>query len=154
MKLLTKDCILESHNGILTGLREKICMLEIIFQVHDMKGVSHPSSPPQWEHTQILCVFVFITWNGSFCWAKDSHLAADCFCLFNTAIKNGHSSYEDWAIKHSKPSGGVFLFILHRWQFGTCKDIKSFKDLANISRFCQAFFSRPGNLLASSFLAV
>lgn len=136
-----------------TGLRKKICILEIIYQVHDMKGVSHPSCPPQWEHTQIVCVCLYyMKWKFL---PRQRQSSTNWLVLsFYNGIKTGHGSYEYWAIKYSKPSGGIFLFILHCWQYRICKEIKYFKDLTNIPRFLSSFLSQSLKSVGCVLMAI
>lgn len=92
-----------------TGLSKKICILEIIYQVHDMKGASHPFFPPQWEHIQIVYVCLYyIKWN--FLSSQRQSSANRLVLPFNNSIKNGHSCYEYQAIKHKQTFWRCFSF--------------------------------------------
>lgn len=148
LKWLTKDCILESHNGTLpwTGLRKRTMHLRNNVASACHGRVPHPCVPPQWAHVQMVGSSL---WNRRFRWAGQSS-AADCPCL--SQQQKGWMApvvHGCWAIKHSTPSGGVFLFLLHSWQFRPCKEIKYFKDLTNFPRFCEVFFPSLWNLSAS-----
>lgn len=150
LKWLTKDCILESHNGTLpwTGLRKRTMHLR-----NNVSSACHERGPSSLCPSPVSTCsdggFVFILWNRRFCWAGQSS-ATDCPCLsqqhkgWMAPVVHGC-----WAIKHSTPSGGVFLFLLHSWHFRPCKEIKYFKDLTNFPRFCEAFFPSLWNLSAS-----
>lgn len=94
--------------------------------------------PPQWEHTEIVCVCLYrIKWKLLL--SQRLSPANRLVLPFRNSIKNGHSCYEYWAKKSNEPSGGAFLLISHCRHFGTCKEIYYFQDLMNIPRSYQAF---------------
>ena len=133
--------------------RKKICILEIIYQVHVMKGASHPSFLAQWEHIQIACLSLLYEIEVS---AEPETVSASRQALpFHNSMKNCSSSYGYWPVKLSKLSGGI-CFPLHFTQLAiqNIQGKKYFKGLTNFPRLCGAFFPNHWNLLASYFMAV
>lgn len=82
-----------------TAWGKKICILEIIYKVNDMKGVSHPSSPPQWECIQIVCVCLYYT-KWKFLLSQRQSSASWLVLSFYNSMKNGYSSYEYRGVKY------------------------------------------------------
>lgn len=128
-----------------TAWGKKICILEIIYKVNDMKRVFHPSMLPQWECIQIVCVCLYYT-KWKFLLSQRQSSASWLVLPFYNSMKNGYSSYEYRGIKYRL----LLEVLLHCWQFRTCREIKYFKELTNIPRFCQAFFPNHWTLLATS----